>query len=81
MVSLTSTEYRMLEVLVLHAGTVLPHQFLMEQVWGAEYARDSHYLKVFVGRLRQKLGDDAEHPSYIQTEWGIGYRFIPPANH
>lgn len=76
-VALTSTEYRLLEVLVQHAGAVLPHQLLLEQVWGPEYIRDTHYLKVFVRRLRQKLGDDAEQPRYIQTEWGVGYRFIP----
>jgi DNA-binding response OmpR family regulator len=75
---MTSTEYRLLEMLVQHAGTVLPHQRLLEQVWGPEYARDTHYLKVFVRRLRQKLGDDAEQPRYIQTEWGIGYRFVAP---
>lgn len=78
-VSLTSTEYRLLELLAQHAGTVLPHQVLLEQVWGPEYGRDTHYLKVFVRRLRQKLGDDAEQPRYIQTEWGVGYRFVPPS--
>ncbi len=77
-VRLTSTEYRLLEVLVRHAGTVLPHRFLLERVWGDEYVRDVQYLKVFVRRLRRKLGDDPEHPRYIQTEWGIGYRFVPP---
>ncbi len=74
----TSTEYRLLEVLVRHAGTVLPHRFLLERVWGDEYVRDGQYLKVFVRRLRRKLGDDPENPRYIQTEWGIGYRFVPP---
>lgn len=77
-VPLTSTEYRLLEELVRHAGTVLPHRLLLERVWGPEYVNDTHYLKVFVGRLRQKLGDDSEHPHYIQTKWGTGYRFIPP---
>ena len=77
-VQLTSTEYRLLEELVRHAGKVLPHQFLLEQVWGPEYTRDTQYLKVFIRRLRQKLGDDAEHPQYIQTEWGMGYRFVQP---
>ena len=77
-VPLTSTEYRLLEELVRHAGQVLSHRFLLERVWGPEYVNDAHYLKVFVRRLRQKLGDDAEHPRYIQTEWGTGYRFLPP---
>ncbi len=76
-VRLTSTEYRVLEELVRHAGTVLTHQVLLDRVWGPGYEADAHYLKVFVRRLRQKLGDDAEHPRYIQTEWGIGYRFVP----
>ena len=75
-VRLTSTEYRVLEELVRHAGTVLTHQVLLDRVWGPGYEADAHYLKVFVRRLRQKLGDDAEHPRYIQTEWGIGYRFV-----
>ncbi len=77
-VRLTSTEYRLLEELVQHAGTVLSHRHLLERVWGPEYVNDTHYLKVFVRRLRQKLGDDAEHPRYIRTEWGIGYHFTPP---
>jgi two-component system, OmpR family, KDP operon response regulator KdpE len=76
-VQLTSTEYRLLEVLTQHAGQVLSHQQLLEQVWGPEYVHDTHYLKVFVRRLRQKLGDDAEQPRYIQTQWGVGYRFVP----
>ena len=75
-VRLTSTEYRLLEELVRHAGQILPHQFLLEQVWGHDCVGDASYLKVFVRRLRHKLGDDAEHPRYIQTEWGIGYRFV-----
>ncbi len=77
-VHLTATEYRLLDVLMRHAGTVLSHHFLLEQAWGPEYVGDTRYLKVFVRRLRQKLGDDVEHPRYIQTEWGIGYRFALP---
>lgn len=76
-VPLTPTEYRLLETLVQHAGTIVTHDVLLEQVWGPEYAGASHYVKVFVRRLRQKLGDDPEHPRYIHTEWGIGYRFHP----
>ena len=75
-VRLTSTEYRLLELLVRHAGTVLPHRYLLEQVWGPEYLGAEHYLKVFVGRLHRKL-DDPEQPRYIQSEWGVGYRFVP----
>lgn len=77
-VALTAIEYRLLAELVHHAGAVLSHQFLLEQVWGPAYVGDTHYLKVFVGRLRHKLHDDAEHPHYIHTVWGTGYRFAPP---
>jgi DNA-binding response OmpR family regulator len=77
-VRLTSTEYRLLEELVRHAGTTLPHHVLLERVWGSEWDADPNYLKVFVRRLRQKLGDDAERPRYIQTDWGVGYRFAAP---
>jgi len=75
-VRLTSTEYHLLEELVRHDGTVLPHQVILERVWGSAYVHDVHYLKVYIRRLRQKLGDDAAHPRYIQTDWGVGYRFI-----
>jgi DNA-binding response OmpR family regulator len=79
-VPLTSTEYKLLEVLVRHAGTVVPHQLLLERAWGPEYRHDTQYLKVYIRRLRQKLGDDAEQPRYIRTEWGTGYRFVAPAH-
>jgi len=77
-VRLTALEYRLLEELVRHAGSVLPHPLLLERVWGAAYAHDVRYLKIFVRRLRRKLGDDAQHPRYIHTEWGVGYRFAAP---
>ena len=76
-VRLTSTEYRLLEELVRHAGHVLPHRYLLQEVWGPEYGHEAHYLRVFVRRLRHKLGDDPDHPRYIQTEWNTGYRFVP----
>ena len=76
-VQLTSTEYRLLEELARNAGQVMTHAILIERVWGPEYAGEEHYLKVFVHRLRSKLEDDAENPRYIQSEWGVGYRFIP----
>jgi DNA-binding response OmpR family regulator len=77
-IQLTPTEFRLLEVLLRHAGSVLPHQQLLDEVWGPEYKANQEYLKVFIRRLRQKLGDDMEHPRYIQNEWGIGYRFLFP---
>lgn len=75
-VELTPTEYLLLEYLARHPGAILPHQAILEHVWGGEYAHDTHYLKVFMHRLRRKLGDAAGHPRYIQTCRGIGYRFV-----
>lgn len=77
-VRLTPTEYRLLEELTRHAGTVLRHQTILDRVWGSAYVHDVSYLKVFVRRLRRKLDEDADQPRYIQTEWGVGYRFGPP---
>ena len=77
-VRLTATEYRLLAELVRHAGGVLSPQVLLERVWGEDWIGDPDYVKVFVRRLRQKLGDDADRPKYIQTERGSGYRFIAP---
>ncbi|MDP9354886.1 MAG: response regulator transcription factor [Chloroflexota bacterium] len=76
-VQLTPTEYRLLEELVRRAGELVPHQVLLEQVWGPAYASAPQHLKVFVRRLRNKLGDDPEHPCYIHTVRGVGYRFSP----
>ena len=75
-VRLTPTEYRLLELLVRHRGTVLPHRYLLERVWGPAYAGDTHYLKVFVGRLHRKI-DVPGMPRYVRSERGIGYRFVP----
>jgi two-component system KDP operon response regulator KdpE len=76
-IQLTPTEYRLLEELVRRAGEVVPHSILLEQVWGPAYASSPQHLKVFVRRLRAKLGDDPEHPRFIHTARGVGYRFIP----
>ena len=78
-VRLTATEARLLEELVRHIGAIVPHARLLERVWGDAYVDEVHYLKVFIGRLRRKLGDDAERPRYIETHWGIGYRFTVPS--
>ncbi len=73
-IRLTSTEYRLLEELARNASQVIPHHLLLERVWGPDWIADPNYIKVFVRRLRQKLGDDPQHPRYIHTEWGQGYR-------
>jgi two-component system KDP operon response regulator KdpE len=73
---LTPTEYKLLYHLVRNAGHVLQHETLLAKVWGREYVDEVDYLRVYVRRLRDKLGDDPERPRYIRTERGLGYRFI-----
>jgi two-component system KDP operon response regulator KdpE len=73
---LTPTEYKLLYHLVRNAGHVLQHGTLLAKVWGREYVDEVDYLRVYVRRLREKLGDDPEHPRYIRTERGLGYRFV-----
>jgi two-component system, OmpR family, KDP operon response regulator KdpE len=75
---LTPTEYQLLYHLVRNAGHVLQHATLLAKVWGREYVDEVDYLRVYVRRLRDKLGDDPDHPRYIRTERGLGYRFIGP---
>lgn len=77
---LTPTEYKLLYHLVRNAGQVLPHGTLLAKVWGREYVDEVDYVRVYMRRLRDKLGDDPEHPRYLRTERGVGYRFIarPP---
>jgi two-component system KDP operon response regulator KdpE len=74
-VDLTPTEFKLLSTFVQNEGRVLPHRFLLTQVWGPEYADEVNYLKLYVRYLRQKVEEDPSNPSYILTEWGVGYRF------
>lgn len=76
-VHLTPTEYNVLHHLVSHRGVVQGHEALLKQVWGPEYRDEVDYLRVYVRRIREKLGDDPEHPRYIATVRGYGYRFGP----
>jgi two-component system KDP operon response regulator KdpE len=78
-VALTPTEYKLLYHLVRNAGHTLTHGTLLAKVWGREYRDEVDYLRVYVRRLRDKLGDDPEKPRYIRTERGLGYRFLRPA--
>jgi two-component system, OmpR family, KDP operon response regulator KdpE len=71
-VKLSPKEYELLRVLVQHAGKVLTHKFLIDELWGETV--DAQYLRVYVGQLRRKIEADPERPHYILTETGIGYR-------
>jgi two-component system KDP operon response regulator KdpE len=75
---LTPTEYKLLYHLARNAGHVLEHGTLLAKVWGREYVDEVDYIRVYIRRLRDKLGDDPDHPRYIRTERGLGYRFIAP---
>jgi len=75
-VKLTALEFRLLAVLVANAGKVLTHRHLLHEVWGPGHTSDSHYLRVYVGHLRQKLERDPALPEHLLTEIGVGYRFV-----
>jgi two-component system KDP operon response regulator KdpE len=75
-VKLRPTEYRLLYHLVNNAGWTLPHETLLAKVWGHEYRDETHYLRLYITYLRQKLEEDPAHPKYILTERGLGYRFV-----
>jgi two-component system, OmpR family, KDP operon response regulator KdpE len=76
-VHLTQIEYRLLSLLIANPGKVLTHRYLLREVWGPSFVESSHYLRVYVGHLRQKLEADPTQPQHIRTETGVGYRFQP----
>jgi two-component system KDP operon response regulator KdpE len=73
-VKLSPKEYDILQQLVIHAGKVLTHRHLLQEVWGGAESGDVQYLRVFIRQLRQKLEADPEQPRHILTEPGVGYR-------
>jgi DNA-binding response OmpR family regulator len=75
-VKLRPTEYRLLYHLVNNAGWTLPHETLLGKVWGHEYRDETHYLRLYITYLRQKIEEDPANPRYILTERGLGYRFV-----
>ena len=75
-VRLTPTEFKLLSMFVQHPGEVLTFQQLLERVWGFEYTREHHYPRIYVSHLRHKIEPDAKNPTYVQNEYGIGYRFV-----
>ncbi len=76
LVKLRPTEFKLLYHLVQNAGWVVPHEQLLAKVWGYEYRDETHYLRLYINYLRQKLEKDPSDPQYILTERGVGYRFV-----
>ncbi|WP_426427817.1 response regulator [Pseudomonas palmensis] len=77
-VGLTRKEYALLAQLARHPGRVITQQQLLKDIWGPTHVEDSHYLRIVVAHVRQKLGDDPTAPRFIVTEPGVGYRLIGP---
>ncbi len=74
---LTRIEFRLLVELLRHPGKVLTHRHLLREVWGPSNVEHSHYLRIYMGHLRQKLEKDPARPQHLLTEIGVGYRFMP----
>ena len=76
-VKLSVTEYNLLRLLVRYAGKVLTHQHILREVWGQGHEEHTHYLRVYVAHLREKIETDPSRPELIITEPGVGYRLLP----
>ncbi len=72
---MTPTEFNLLVYMMRHAGKALSHRIILQNVWGPEYGEEAEYLRVYMGKLRQKIETDPLKPEYLLTERGIGYRF------
>jgi two-component system KDP operon response regulator KdpE len=75
-IKLRPTEYRLLYHLIRNAGWTVPHDQLLQKVWGYEYRDEAHYVRLYVNYLREKIEEDPSDPRYIITERGVGYRFV-----
>jgi two-component system KDP operon response regulator KdpE len=75
-IKLRPTEYRLLYHLIENAGWTVPHEQLLAKVWGYEYRDETHYVRLYVNYLREKIEEDPANPRYILTERGVGYRFF-----
>jgi len=76
-VHLTQIEYRLLLELLRYPGKVLTHRHLLREVWGPAHVDQTHYLRIYMGHLRQKLEREPARPRHLLTETGVGYRFVP----
>jgi len=72
---LTKKEFALLTLLARNAGRIVTHQHILREIWGPAQESETHYLRIYIGHLRQKLGDDPLNPTYIENEPGVGYRF------
>jgi two-component system KDP operon response regulator KdpE len=79
-VHITPIEYRLLLILIRHAGLVVTHRELLKEVWGVEHVNDQHYLRIYMGQLRHKLEINPARPRYLLTEVGVGYRLADDEN-
>ncbi len=75
-VKLTRREFDILRLLALNAGRIVTHRQMLHDIWGPAHESETHYLRIYVGQLRQKLGDDPANPRYIENEPGVGYRLM-----
>lgn len=78
-VHLSRKEFDLLRTLIAHSGRLVTQQQLLKELWGPTHTKDTHYLRVFIAKLRNKIGDDPSDPKYLQTEPGVGYRFLGSA--
>jgi two-component system, OmpR family, KDP operon response regulator KdpE len=78
-IHLTPIEYRLLTLLIANCGKVLTHRQILREVWGPSHTEDGHYVRVYMGHLRQKLEDDPAQPRHILTETAVGYRLVQVA--
>ena len=75
-IHLTQVEFRLLAMLLAYPGKVLTHRQLLREVWGPAHVEHNHYVRIYMGHLRQKLEADPARPRHLLTETGIGYRFV-----
>lgn len=78
-IHLTPTEYRLLSILVGHAGRVMTNPQLLREVWGPSHSESTHYVHIYMGHLRKKLENDPAQPQYLVTETAVGYRLLLPS--
>jgi two-component system, OmpR family, KDP operon response regulator KdpE len=75
-IKLSRKEFALLRLLAQHAGRIVTQRHLLREIWGPAHEHETHYLRIYIGHLRQKLGDDPADPRYISNEPGVGYRLL-----